>query len=175
MRRLSPDPIVLVAALAHIAPGVTVRAATDAGERFLVSAHDPRALMTPCELRSCLLARSRPGVPCLRDTIVELEVVSGLIDLGAGVFQRSHPSEPDERWFATALGPDHVSTLALTCPAELEPGMHVTIAPDAELGVCIVVVRADPGHGCRLDAAAFWLFGTCLIDELERSVCGVDR
>ena len=157
--------LALGACFLHAVPGAIGGIETSDGERFVV-AHRSDALLTPCQLRAGLLEPPRPGVPHLSEIIRSVDVTGGVVDIGAGLYQRSHPAAPDERWFATTLHPDRIMHIARDCPTDLDhAAVAVDIKADAELGASAVLLRADR-IGVRLDAVACWLHGRCLVDEL---------
>ena len=98
-------------------------------------------------------------------------VAGGVVDIGGGLYQRSHPCSADERWFVTTLADDDVIALATSCPLPIPvDAIDVVVRSDRELGAAAVGVTAAPGFGCRLDEAAFWLNAVCIVAELERDV-----
>lgn len=165
------DATAAAVVLAHTAPHVTLLATTACGGQFRVSHHDPRATMTPCELRNTYAAPRHAGRPHARDAVVGLEVVSGLVDLGGGMFQRAHPSAPDERWFTVGLTHDDLIEIAHRCPRELGgESLDVVLKPDALMGACTVVMSGD--DPAVLDATACWFLAACLAEELLRGALG---
>jgi hypothetical protein len=160
----------MTAALAHSVPGATLRIQTSAGDTLMVSGHHPHAALTCCQFRSALIAPRLIGLPHLHDVITAVDFVGGVIDLGGGLYQRSHPAAPDERWLATTLDQQRITALVAEHPFQLpEDAINVVVRPDHELGVAVVRVAADVGFGCRLDEVAFWLLSTCLTAELLAS------
>lgn len=157
-----------VACLAHTIAGVTLLAVTTSGERVTVARHRLDALMDPCQFRSALLAAHRPGCPQIAEVITRCDVVGGLIDLGGGLYQPTHPGSGDTRWFTTHLGPAAVVAATTRCPADIAADvMHVVVKPDAELGVCAVsCAGVDRRPFPQLDEAAFWLLSACMTDEV---------
>jgi hypothetical protein len=143
---------------------------TSDGSRLLVSGVWRHADLSCCQLRSALVAPRRTGHPHLLDVVVEASLVGGAIDLGGGLFQPSHPSGADERWFVTTLPSPTVVEIAERCPLPLpDDAMSVVLKPDVELGSTVVVMSARLGFGFRLDEAAFWLLSACAAEELIRS------
>lgn len=164
---LLPEQLRLGVCLLHSLPGAVGVVCTRSGERHLVAHHRMDAALTPCQLRAGLLEPVVPGAPHLAAVVDTVECTGGAVDLGAGLFQRSHPAASDERWFATTLTADEVLGLVDQVPADLEhPDVSVRIAADVELGACTVCVSAAAGVGLRLDEIACWLHGQCLVAEL---------
>jgi hypothetical protein len=116
--------LALGACFLHAVPGAIGGIETSDGERFVV-AHRSDALLTPCQLRAGLLEPPRPGVPHLSEIIRSVDVTGGVVDIGAGLYQRSHPAAPDERWFTTTLHPDRIMHIARDCPTDLD---HAAVA-----------------------------------------------
>jgi hypothetical protein len=157
----------LAACLVHAVAGAVAMVATSSGERLVVAHHRADATLDPCQLRAALTAPVRPGVPHLADVVTSIEIVGGLVDIGGGLYQRSHPGAHDERWFVTPLAADRVATIVTDCPLRLPDGaVNVRVVADSVLAVSAVCLVAGPGFGYRLDEAAFWLHTTCLVDEL---------
>jgi hypothetical protein len=158
--------------LAHVADGAELRMRTGAGTELVVSRH-PAADLTPCQVRAALLAAALPGnVDCFA-LVEQLELGGSLTDLGGGVFFSSRGPAP-ERWFATCLPPDDVAAMAAANDLGL-PADAVTCAvlADPEVAVSAVRIRAGaPGHEDRLDDAARWLHGACVVEELLREALG---
>jgi hypothetical protein len=175
------EPRVIVAAehlrlgacLVHSVPGASAVAITHRGERLVVSPLRRTAALDPCQLRAGLVAPHRPGVPHLGEVLARIDVVGGLLDIGGGLYQRSHPAGSDERWFVTPLAPDRVVELVGGCPVQLPDGaVDVRVCADTLLGAAAVCVAAGPGFGYRLDEVAHWLHAACLVDELIESAGG---
>lgn len=157
----------LAACLVHAVAGAVAMVATSSGERLLVAHHRIDATLDPCRLRAALAAPARPGVPHLADIVTSIEVVGGLVDIGGGLYQRTHPGAHDQRWFVTPLPAERVAAIAGECPLELPDGaIDVRVVADSALGVSAVCLVAATGFGYRLDEAAYWLHATCLVDEL---------
>jgi hypothetical protein len=152
-------------------PGAVGLVRTTGGDELLVAHHRIDAVLTPCQLRAGLLEPVALGAPHLSSVVDRVECTGGAVDLGAGLFQRSHPSVADERWFSTSLSAEAVLALVATCPKEIEhPEVSVRISADVELGACAVCVSASAGIGLRLDEVAAWLHGQCLVAELIEHV-----
>lgn len=161
------ERIVLATCFVHTVPRVAATIETFNGERFLVAEDRRDAILTPCQLRSALLHPITPGVPHLSSVIRSLEISSGVVDVGGGLYQRSHPSAADERWFVTTLPLERVLALAEQVPAHLDHAdVSVRVLADTELGACAVCLGAEPSVGLRLDELACWLNASCLVDEL---------
>ena len=154
----------------HSVPTAAAVVATSTGDRLVVAHHRNDATLDPCQLRTALGAPWQPGVPHFADVVNSIELVGGLLDIGGGLYQRTHPTGADERWFATPLDPDRIVAIVATCPLHLPDGsVGVRVCADSMLGVCAVCVAAGPGFGYRLDEAAHWLHAACLVDELIES------
>ena len=170
---VAAEPLRLGACLAHTVANATALVATSSGDRHLVARHRTDATIDPCRLRSALGAPWQRGVPHLADVVVSIEIVGGLVDIGGGLYQRTHPAGPDERWFATPLRSDRIVAIVAGCPLQLPEGsVDVRVCADTMLGVCAVCVSGRPGFGYRLDEAAHWLHAACLVEELIASVTG---
>ena len=48
----------------------------------------------------------------MADVVGRCSADGGLIDIGGGLYQRSHPCSVDERWFVTTLADADVCALA---------------------------------------------------------------
>lgn len=163
------DPALrLAACLAHTVPGVSLSLTCRHGGEVLVSYACLGAQLDPCQLRAGLLCPGVPGVPRLADVVVRVDVANGLLDLGGGLYERSHPGAASERWFVTSLDHEHVVDLLRTGPTDLpDDAMAVTVKPDVGLGVCAVCIRCDDRlNQDRLDEVALWALSTCMVAEL---------
>lgn len=157
----------LAACLVHAVPSATAVVHTTTGERLLVAGNRTDAALDPCRLRAGLAAPSRPGVPHLADIVRSVEIVGGIVDIGGGLYQRTHPSSADERWFVTTLAAERVAELVGTFPLRIpDEAVTVRVAADTLLGVSAVCLTAGTGFGLRLDEVAHWLHSTCLVEEL---------
>lgn len=151
------------ACLAHTVPGTTLRLRTMAGGRgMLVSRHCLGADLDPCALRAAVLARAGER---LASVVVEVEVVSGVVHLGGGLYARTGDGGVDERWFLTHLAQEQVVAVLAACPVGGPEGaqLDVVVKPDPELGLCAVRVT---GGGHTLDAVSMWALTACLVEEL---------
>ena len=156
----------MAACLAHTVPGVTLTLSCERGQRLLVSQVCLGAELDPCALRTALLAPRQPGVPHVTDVVTDVDVTSGLVDLGGGLYERSHPCSPSERWFATTLDHPHVAGL-LTGSDAADAAISAALKPDLGLGVCAVCIRSvDERHRGELDELATWALSTCMVAEL---------
>jgi hypothetical protein len=161
----------MAVALGHSIPDATLRVRTSVGDAFLASSHHPSALMTCCQLRAAIVTPRHIGVPHVRDVLVDVELVGGAIDLGGGLYQRAHPSTPDQRWFATTLDQDAVVALAECHTFDMpDDAIGVVLRPDVDLGATVVTMTAQPGHGFRLDEVSFWLLAACMSNELTNTL-----
>lgn len=158
----------MAACLAHTVPGVSLVLTCGHGNEILVSYSCLGAQLDPCQLRAGLLCPGVPGVPRLADVVVRVDVANGLLDLGGGLYERSHPGAASERWFATSLDHALVVDLLRAAPADLpDDAIGVTVKPDLGLGVCAVCIRCDdPAYHDRLDEVAVWALSTCMVAEL---------
>ncbi len=167
---VAAEPLRLGACLAHSMPSATALLATTTGDRLLVAHHRRDATLDPCQLRAAIGAPWHPGVPHFADVVASIELVGGLVDIGGGLYRRSHPAGPDERWFATPLTAERIVATVGTSPLELPEGsVEVRVWADSMLCACAVSLSAGPGFGYRLDEAALWLHAACLVDELIES------
>jgi hypothetical protein len=161
----------LATALAHTAPGVTLRLACANGERIAVGYGRLGPHLTPCQLRSALIAEHRPGVPRLADTVTGVELVSGLDHIGGGLYACGAATAGSQRWFATPLPHEQIVAIAVDHPGDVpERFCGVNVLPDTELGVCTVRLVTAPEIAHRLDEIAFWLLSQCLVAELLMSI-----
>ena len=53
----------------------------------------------------------------MADIVGRCSVAGGVVDIGGGLYQRSHSGSTDERWFVTTLADADVCTLATSCPS----------------------------------------------------------
>ena len=170
----TPLPVYEFACLAHTIPGVSFRIAASTGDTLLVSATCLSAYLDPCRLRTVLA--SEPTGSRFARTVERIELVSGLVHVGGGLYQRTHPQASGERWFVVTTPADRlmrlVGELILEGPAADE--VEVTIGPDEALGVSAVRVRATTDTACaRIDDLAFSVLGVCVVDEFLVSLDGV--
>jgi len=166
----TPTPLFELACLAHSIPGVSLRIATPGGDDLLVSASCLGADLDPCRLRAALLA-ARP-CDAAWFTPERVEVVSGLVHLGGGLYQRSHPQAAAERWFVVALPHERILHLIAGIDDRATDEFDVTLRPDPELGLCAVRVHAaERAQVAQLDDVAFAVLATCLVDELISTAC----
>lgn len=156
------DQLREAACLAHTIPGTTLRLRPAVGRSLLVSRHCLGADLDPCRFRSAMLSRSGEH---LADTIVDIELVAGLVDLGGGLYGRRGDDGGEERWFVTSLGHDHVVALLADCPLATPDDLDVVVKPDLELGRCAVRL-ALPRPDIVLDEVAMWTLSACFVDEL---------
>ncbi len=170
------ERILLATCFVHTVPRVAATIETFNGERFLVAEERSDAILTPCQLRSALLQPMTPGVPHLSAVVRSIEVVSGVVELGGGLYQRCHPSAADERWFVTTLELERILELADEVPATIDHAdVSVRVIADTDLGACAVCLSADASVGLRLDELASWLNASCLVDELCHSTTSRTR
>lgn len=182
-RRL--DPIREASCLAHVVPGVSLRLPLANDEHLLVSHVCLGADLDPCQLRSALIADRTHGLRMLTDMIVGAEIVSGLVDLGGGLFQRVW-SGAAERWFTSTLDPQLLAETLCRCPADAhdverqtqpatgsaqagpaEYGFDIVVKPDEALGLSAVCVRChDERSAPDLDDVATRALAACLVAEL---------
>jgi hypothetical protein len=161
----------LAAALAHTLPGAVLRLTAGRHGSMLVAGDRADGDLTCCQLRSALIAPRRAGIVHISDVITHAALVAGAIDLGGGLYQPSHPSAADERWFVATVPFDRVGELAAQCPVSMpDEAMSIVLKPDVELACTVVTVTAGVGYGFRLDEVAFWLLSACVADELIRSL-----
>lgn len=164
---LLPEHLRLGVCLLHALPGAVGSLRTHRGDDHVVAHHRADATLTPCQLRSGLLEPVVPGVPHLLGVIDRVECTGGALDLGGGIFQRCHPAAGDERWFATVLDADTVTSIVAACPSEIaHADVSVRISADVELGACAVCVSSETHIGLRLDEVACRLHAECLVTEL---------
>jgi hypothetical protein len=162
-----PELTRLTVCLLHTAPGTSATITTPDGRRLVVGHQLRDAATTPCELRAGLLQPRVAGVPHVADVIGSIELVGGLVDLGAGVHQRTSVDGGDERWFATTLPAPAIAAIAATCPPDVDHAdVELRVCADPDLGACAVRLSAPRTAGWRLDEVACWLHGRCLVEEL---------
>jgi hypothetical protein len=161
------ERIRLAVCLLHAVPGTWGTIELCRGERLLVAHHRHDALLTPCALRSGLLQPVVPGVPHLADVLRSIEFVGGAVDVGGGLYRRSHPSATEERWFVTTLDPERITGIAADCPDSIDHSdVDVRVGADVELGASAVCISARGQIGTRFDDLARWFHRRCLVDEL---------
>lgn len=170
------DQLRLSICLLHAIPGAAGSITTLDGETHLVAHHRSDAMVTPCQMRAALLEPLVPGTPHLSDVITAVELVGGAVDLGGGLYQRTHPAGPDERWFVSTLRYEQVLAIAETCPDSIDhDDVSVHVRADADLGAGAVCVSSDRAAGLHLDEVAVWLHCQCLVAELIEAVADVCR
>jgi hypothetical protein len=162
------EQLLLATSLCHSVPGVALAVTTRDGDRMVVGRHRRDAVLDPCALRRAVMEHRRGVGPRVLDTIAHVEVISGLIDIGGGLYQSSHPSVGDERWFATLLGPDQIRAIVAECPLDI-PDDAVDVAVTHDAGLATSTVRVTEPHPATvrwIDEAAYWLLSACLVGEL---------
>lgn len=159
---LAIDRLREAACLAHTIPGTTLRLRPAAGRSLLVSRNCLGADLDPCRFRTAMLCRTGEH---LAGTIVDIELVAGLVDLGGGLYRRRGDDGCEERWFVTSLPHDHVVALLADCPLATPDDLTVVVKPDLELGRCAVRL-ALPRPDIVLDEVAMWTLSACLVEEL---------
>jgi hypothetical protein len=160
------DDLRLGTCLLHAVPGAVGIIRTGVDGCHVVAQHRSDAALTPCQLRSALLEPMVSGVPHLADVITAIDVVGGVVDLGGGLYECGHPTEPDQRWFVSTLSADTIRSIAQHCPPDIDHAdVSVRVAADLELGVCAVCLSSGSA-GLRLDVAACWFHSQCLVEEL---------
>lgn len=153
------------ACLAHAIPGVAVRLQSESLE-ILVSAGCLGATLDPCRFRCLVIAGSMVQGGFL-DSFGHVEIAGGLVHLGGGLYQPSHPGSTDDRWFVSMLDHDNIGSVLSACPLDGSDAHAVLIKPDPELGRCAVRIRCQDRSASRfLDAIAMWAMSACLIEEL---------
>jgi hypothetical protein len=159
----------LAVGLAHVIPGATVELRTDDGG-VLRAARDlgQDAVMTPCDLRASLLARSCSMLSPVALRMTEVRIFGeGLVDRGGGLYARRCPHGTEERWFATFLAPSSVSRILDECPLDLPDILDATLRPDVELGVVVTALSTTtPELVDALDDASRWASAACYTQEL---------
>ena len=173
MKPLDSDVLVatemqrLVACVVHAVPSAAAVVHTTTGERLVVARNRIDATLDPCQLRAGLAAPFQPGVPHVADIVRSIDVVGGIVDVGGGLYQRTHPSSADERWFVTTLAAERVAELVAGYPVGLpDDAISVRVVADTLLGASAVCLVGGSGFGFRLDEVAHWLHSTCLVEEL---------
>lgn len=180
--------------LAHVVPGVSLRLPLANDEHLLVSHVCLGADLDPCQLRSALIADRTHGLRLLTDMIIGAEIVSGLVDLGGGLYQRVWPGVA-ERWFTSTLDSRSLTETLCNCPAgdveidlparsgahtalaagspttaadrSLDRYFDIVIKPDDALGRSAVCVRClDERAVHSLDEVATRALSACLVAEL---------
>ena len=162
----------LGASLAHAVPGVALHLRRADGAVVTVARHRLDADLDPCQLRTLLLSPPRSDRCRLLDSVVAVDVVAGLVDIGGGLYQRCGPGGEDERWFATFVPERRATELFSGCPVERPDGaVRAVLEPDVELGVMVVQLwSADAALGTGLDEVASWAVATCMVEELVGSI-----
>ena len=161
------DDLRVMAALAHTAPDVTVALATETGRELIVAHRRLDAALDPCQLRTLVASARRGYSSRLLDRIVGARIVTGVGDLGGGVFRRLHGGV-EQRWVPTVVPHETVLAALETCPIDLpEDALHVRVAVDSELGATTLCLTAAHGlWSWRLDELAVWAHSACLVAEL---------
>lgn len=190
------DPVREASCLAHVVPGVSLRLPLANNEHLLVSHVCLGADLDPCQLRSALIADRTHGLRLLTDMIVGAEIVSGLVDLGGGLYQRVWPGVA-ERWFTSTLAPQTLIDTLCNCPAGdveiglpahatvdsgsvdaagVDPYFDIIVKPDEALGRSAVCVRClDEQAVHSLDEVATRALAACLVAELIGDLDGAYR
>lgn len=159
------------ACLAHSAPGVSVRISDSSHDHMFVSASCLGAPLDPCRFRALVIAATSGRLAVL-GRLTSVEVTGGLVHLGGGLFQPSHPGGSSDRWFVSTLEHERISELARSCPLASAPSdaLSVVVKPDRDLARCAVRLRCETRTGAAdLDEVAMRLLATCLVDELITS------
>lgn len=173
---LSPGPeisahIRLASCLLHTLPGATGSIEMCHGRQYLVAHHRHDAVLTPCELRARLLQGAVPGLPHLAGMVRSIELIGGAVDIGGGLYRRTHPAAAEERWFVTALSADEIIGIARDCPERIDHrDLSVRVSADVDLGVCAVCITPASSATSQLDEVARWLHGRCIVDELVEPI-----
>lgn len=155
--------------LAHTIPGVSLRLPLANDEHLLVSHICLGADLDPCQLRTALIVDRERGLPSLAEMIVGAEIISGLVDLGGGLFQRM-AAGTFERWFTSTLEPNSLAKTLRDCPAS--DAVDLVIKPDSAMGLSAVCVRCHEQEATAfLDEAATRALSACLVAEL---IAGLD-
>lgn len=158
------DPIREASCLAHIVPGVSLRLPLANDEYLLVSHVCLGADLDPCQLRSALIADRNHGLRLLTDMLIGVEIASGLVDLGGGLYQRVG-SGVSERWFTSTLDSNLLADTLRACPSG--DAFELVIKPDSALGLSAVCVSCgDADAAPFLDEAAMRALASCLVAEL---------
>lgn len=164
------EQVRLATGLAHTVPGLALDLRLRSGFDVTVAHQRLDAQLTPCQLRTALLAPRLPGRYHTLDSIAGVAVAGGALHLGGGVYARGHSPLGGERWFATTLSHDAVVAALASDPFELpELSIEVRVLPDPPLGVSVVRARAlQPRWFGVLDEVAHWAVTECLVGELHQ-------
>ncbi len=159
----------VAAALGHAIDGARLVATGATGERVVIG-RQPDADLDPCAFRQVVIASACPQRVGPAERIVHVELTGAADDLGGGVVRTRDGSGHEQRWIASLLRPETVVE-AIDRPVGVVGGgaATLTLAPDAALGVCLVVV-SDTGHGAdvALDEIAVRVAAACYREELVR-------
>lgn len=167
------------ACLAHAIPGVSLRLRTrdrrdpGRGDRgiddgdVLVSSTCLAAPLDPCRFRELIVAGLVGQFVALHH-LASVEIAGGLVHLGGGIYQPSHPGRSDDRWFVSSLGHPRLVELLGSCPIDAaDDAFSALVKPDADLLRSAVRVRCDhPAARGQLDELAHRLAARVLVDEL---------
>jgi hypothetical protein len=172
---IDDTPLRLACALVHGVAGAALSVDDGRGKSWLV-AHDPRAAVNPCSLRAALLGRIPGGLPPSDVPAAQLRFVSGLDEMGGGLFRSTVGGRPPERWLATTLGAAPAREV-LSEVADSDPdgrrfaGVQANVHPDPALGVTVVRLSAGhPSAEALLDQVGIRVLGRWLVGELLDSV-----
>ncbi len=159
----------VAAALGHAIDGARLVATGATGERVVIG-HQPDADLDPCAFRQVVIASACPHRPDPSGHIVHVKLTGAADDLGGGVVRTRTGSGPERRWIASLLRPETVvETIDGSVGIDGDDAVTVSVAPDAALGVSLVVVSGT-GHGtdAALDEIAVRVAAACYREELVR-------
>lgn len=129
------------------------------------------APLDPCQFRKLVVAGINGQLAALCQ-FESVDVVGGMVHLGGGLYQPSHPGATDDRWFVSGLGHERLVELLSDCPLTVATGdaFSVLVRPDSELGRCSIRVRCERRDAAsHLDELALWATSRALVDELTRA------
>ena len=161
-------------ALAHSWPGGAITLHAGPGRALRAAAGRVDADLTPCELRTALLAQACPLWTGLTARVTDVHVEGGgVVDLGGGLYARTGADGPHtaERWFATFLAPATVHRVLDECPLAMAEQLGASLRPDPDLGVVVIVLSTtNVAMHATLDDAARWASAACFTQELLHSL-----
>lgn len=166
----------LSVALAHMAPGASVRVVHRDGTELVASAC-PAADVNICELRM-MVAAGRGSSWSDLESWMESTGISGISAVGGSVqdcgngLYRFRAGDREQRWFATTLSPAEIVEVLERIEADdsVNDVLDVTLKPDFALHVTMVCIQAaDRALDNRLTDPAMSVYGACLAEELTKS------
>lgn len=131
----------LATALANTVPNVTLRLTWEHEHTGYVSEH-PAAAMTASDLRLFAVSALRFGNDRVVSRIADIDIASGLVDLGGGVYAESTDPSSTRRWLVATLPRSEV--LDLVVPQSDDDGsVDVEVHVDVALGTTVVELSSS--------------------------------